>query len=312
MKETIVIALGGNALQVKGEAPTIANQIKNISIVVDEIIKLIEKDYNVIITHGNGPQVGRILLQQEIANSEELPSSDLDICVAMSQASIGVCIQQVLESKLKEKNIKKEVATIVTEVVVSKDDQAFKNPTKPIGQYYTKEEAQNLEKTKGYVLKEDSGKGYRRVVGSPKPKQIKQLEIIKQLSDAGNVVICCGGGGVPVIYEDHKYQGIAGVIDKDSVSSLLACELDVDKLVILTAVSEVCINYNQEDEIRLHQVDTKYLSENLNEFGKGSMLEKVEACINFSEKTGKESIITDLLNLNISLTTKENGTIIIK
>lgn len=312
MKETIVIALGGNALQVKGEAPTIANQIKNINIVIDEIIKLIQQDYNVIITHGNGPQVGRILLQQEIANSEELPSSDLDICVAMSQASIGVCIQQVLESRLKALNINKEVATIVTEVVVDKDDEAFKNPTKPIGQYYTKEEADELARTKGYILKEDNDKGYRRVVGSPKPQQIKQLEVIKQLSDAGDVVICCGGGGVPVIYQDDKYQGIAGVIDKDSVSSLLACELDADKLIILTAVSEVCINYNKEDEVRLHQVDTNYLLANLDQFAKGSMLEKVEACINFSKKTGKESIITDLSNLNISLTTKENGTIITK
>lgn len=312
MAETIVIALGGNALQMDGEAPTYANQVKNVTTVVDGIIELIKQGKNIIISHGNGPQVGRILLQQEASDSEQLPANDLEICVAMSQASIGITIQQVLEERLKKEGINRGVATILTEVLVDANDPAFSNPTKPIGQFYNEEEAKRLEEEKGFVMKKDVEGRYRRVVGSPKPQKILQLDAIKTLVDNNFIVVCCGGGGVPVIEKDGNLTGIAGVIDKDNASSLLAQDLDADKLVILTAVPEVCLNYNTPDQVNLHETTIKELENNMDQFEKGSMLPKVEACLSFTGKTGKESIITNLESVTNALTTRENGTIIKK
>lgn len=295
-----------------GEAPTIANQEKNVKTVVDSIIDLIKAGNKIIITHGNGPQVGRILLQQEASDSEQLPASDLDVCVAMSQASIGITIQQVLEQRLKEEGIKRGVATILTEVLVDANDEAFKNPTKPIGQFYTEEEAKRLEEEKGFAMKRDVEGRYRRVVGSPKPQKIMQLDAIKDLVDNDFIVVCCGGGGIPVVEKDNKLQGIAGVIDKDNASSLLARDLNADKLVILTAVSEVCLNYNTPEQINLHETTIEELTKNMDQFEKGSMLPKVEACINFTSNTGRESVITNLESITDALTTRNNGTIIMK
>ena len=311
MKNNIVIiALGGNALQNAGEEPTIENQIKNIETVIDGIIDLIKEGKKLIITHGNGPQVGRILLQNEIADSKELPASDLDICVAMSQASIGISIEQVLQARLKKEGIKKEVTTLLTEVLVDINDDAFLNPNKPIGQFYDKEEALVLEKSKGYILKKDIEGRYRRVVGSPKPKKIMQLNAIKTLIENDFIVICCGGGGVPVVEIEGKYQGIAGVIDKDNASSLLAQNLNAENLVILTAVPEVCLNYNTPEQKSLNITTISELKENLNQFEPGSMLPKVQSAIEFSENTGNDAIITNLESIKKAITTKKCGTII--
>lgn len=308
--ETIVIALGGNALQAVGEAPTIANQIKNIEVALENIIDLIQMGNKVIITHGNGPQVGRILLKEEMCDSYDLPASDLDICDAMSQASIGICIQQVLESKLKQRNINRGVVCVLTEVLVDENDEAFLHPTKPIGPYYDEVQAKELEETKGYKLVKTADGKYRRVVGSPKPQKILQLDSIKTLVDQGYIVICCGGGGVPVIEVDNHYQGIGAVIDKDMATSLLAQELNADKLVILTAVSNVYINYNTPNQMALTTTNVQMLEDHLDEFEKGSMLPKVQSCINFTTKTGNISIITDLSSVYNALTTHKSGTII--
>lgn len=292
----IVIALGGNALQDVDSSATAEAQLKIIEKTTKYLVDIIEEGYNIIITHGNGPQVGRIVIQNEFAD-KITPSMPFDVCGAMSQGMIGYHLQQALGYELRVREIEKSVATIITQVVVDKEDQAFKNATKPIGQFYTKEEAEALRIEKGYQIAEDSGRGYRRVVASPEPKRIVEIETVKTLIDNNNIVITVGGGGIPVIEEEGKLKGVEAVIDKDLASAKLAEDIDADILLILTAVEKVFINFGKPDQKGLDQVKVDEMKKYVEEghFAPGSMLPKVLAGIKFVEsKPERKTIITSL------------------
>lgn len=296
MGKKIVIALGGNALELENTKPSVESQLKAVSIAAKCIVDVIESGVDVILVHGNGPQVGRILIQNEVA-SKETPAMPFDVCGAMSQGMIGYHIEQAIINELASRNIKKSVASIITQVVVDKNDKGFQNPTKPVGIYYSKEEAELLTKEKGWVVKEDAGRGYRRVVASPNPIEIVEIETIKSLFKSGCVVICAGGGGVPVVKNNNKLEGVAAVIDKDKASSLLAKLLDADELMIVTAVDKVSINFKKSNQKDLDVMSVseakKYIEEG--HFAPGSMLPKIEACIDFVEsKSGRVSLIASL------------------
>ena len=304
----IVIALGGNAL---GKTPS--EQLSILEGVSKVIVDLIEKGNKVILTHGNGPQVGQISLAMEYASngSAATPSMPFAECGSMSEGYIGYHIEQSIMNELNKRSIDKSIVALITEVLVDKNDGCFENPTKPIGMFYTKEEASVIENEKGYIFKEDAGRGYRRVVPSPIPKKILNDKVIKKLVEAGVIVICAGGGGVPVIMEDNTLKGVDAVIDKDKSASLLAKEVDADVLLILTAVDKVCLNYNKENMTELDTITVeearKYISDN--QFAPGSMLPKIEACINFVENSDKTAIITSLECASDALEHK-NGTVI--
>lgn len=308
----LVIALGGNAL---GNNPK--EQLELVKHTAKTIVDLVEEGYNVIIGHGNGPQVGMINLAMDFAsnNGANTPSMPFAECGSMSQGYIGYHLQQSIKNELNFRNIQKNVVTVVTQVVVDKDDSAFENLTKPVGMFYTKEEADKIKEEKGFTFVEDSGRGYRRVVASPMPQRIVELETVKQLSENGNIVITVGGGGIPVIEQQNgELNGVDAVIDKDKSSAKLAKDLDADMLVILTAVDKVCINFNKPNQEELSYIDigkaTKYIEEG--HFAKGSMLPKVEACVDFV-KSSKDSkaLITSLQNAKEALSGK-TGTIISK
>ncbi len=304
----IVIALGGNAL---GNTPE--QQKHLVKETSKHITDLIEEGHDVVITHGNGPQVGMINLATEEANKQiNTPEIPFPECGAMSQGYIGYHLQNAIQAELKTRNINKNCASIITQVLVDKNDEAFNNPTKPIGSFYTKEEAEKLEKSQKQTFKEDAGRGYRRVIASPKPLQIIELDIIKDMIDKGNVVIACGGGGIPVI-NDNGIKGIDAVIDKDKTSAKLAKDLNADLLIILTAVDKVAINYGKENQINLDTLTTteanKYIENN--EFAPGSMLPKIEACLDFVNNTNKKAIITSLDKAKEAIN-KNSGTTIIK
>ena len=295
--EKIVIALGGNALQEAGKPATAESQLEVVEKTSEYIADIIEKGYNVVLAHGNGPQVGRIVIQNEFAASET-PAMPFDVCGAMSQGYIGYHMQQGLEKVLRARGSKKRVVTVVTQVVVDKDDPKFKNPSKPIGPFYNEAQAKAIAEEKGYTMKEDAGRGWRRVVASPMPVEIVELDAVKCLIDGGFIAITVGGGGIPVIKDENgNYIGTAAVIDKDLASEKLAEDIDADALVILTAVENVCVNYNKPNEKRLSTMTVDeakaYIAEG--QFAPGSMLPKVEAAIKFvSSKPGRKAIITSL------------------
>lgn len=293
----IVIALGGNALQEAGKPATAEAQLEVVEKTSEYIADIIGEGYKVIIAHGNGPQVGRIVLQNEYATPVS-PAMPFDVCGAMSQGYIGYHIQQGLTKVLRSRGNKSNVATVVTQVLVDRNDPKFKNPSKPIGPFYTEEEAKKIADEKGYVMKEDAGRGWRRVVASPMPVEIEELSAVKCLVDNGFVVVTVGGGGIPVIRNDKgELEGTAAVIDKDLASEKLAEDLDADALVILTAVEKVSINYKKPDQKDLDKLTVsearKYMVEG--QFAPGSMLPKVEAAVKFVEsKPGRITIITSL------------------
>lgn len=306
----IVVALGGNAL---GKTPEEQkNLVKETSA---SLVDLIEMGHDLVISHGNGPQVGMINLAMDIAHKsdENSPSMPFPECGAMSQGYIGYHLGQAINNELRKRGVEKECATIVTECIVAENDSAFENPTKPIGSFYSESEAKELASKNGYVYKEDAGRGYRRVVASPKPLKIVEAKTIKKLVDSGVIVIASGGGGIPVIEKNNELIGVAAVIDKDFSSRLLATELDADMLMILTAVDKVCINFNQENQTDLNEITIDEAKEYIakEEFAKGSMLPKVEACIEFVESTGGHAVITSLLGAKDALNGK-NGTLIKK
>jgi carbamate kinase len=285
-----VISLGGNALGNNAE------QQKELLVnVAKPIVDLIKHGHEVVIVHGNGPQVGMINLAfHEAPSTPEMP---LPECGAMSQGYIGFHIQNALQNALKQIGIDKKVATIVTQVEVDQNDPLFQNPSKPVGAFYTKEQSDQIIASKGYVMKEDSGRGYRRVVASPLPVDVIEKDMIKTLIANHHVVICAGGGGIPVIRKDGHLEGVAAVIDKDYASAKVAELIDADMLVILTAVDHVYINYRKPNEERLEHVSIQRLHELMNEghFAKGSMYLKVQACLNFvTSKQGKTAIISSL------------------
>ncbi|MCT4567409.1 carbamate kinase, partial [Bacillus thuringiensis] len=271
-------------------------------------------DVDIVIAHGNGPQVGNILLQQKAAETEKTPAMPLDTCGAMSQGMIGYWMENAIEKALKKRNIKKDVATVITRVVVDKKDEAFKNPTKPIGPFYTEEEARRLMDETKAVFKEDAGRGWRRVVPSPKPVSIHEHKVINSLVEDGNIVIAVGGGGIPVIDFEEGLKGTEAVIDKDFAAQKLAELVDADTLVILTAVDHVYVNYNQPNQKKLEHVTVNQLEEYIEEqqFAAGSMLPKIEAAINFVNTNPKrKTIITSLEKVYEALEEKA-GTIISK
>lgn len=300
-----VVSLGGNAL---GNNP---NEQKQALIkVADAISELVKYGHEVAIVHGNGPQVGMINLAFE--TSKETPNMPFPECGAMSEGYIGYHIQNALYNNFKEKGINKTVSTVVTQVLVDSNDPLFQNPSKPIGSFYSREEADAISEEKGYIMKEDAGRGYRRVVPSPLPIDIIEKEAIETLLNNGQVVICAGGGGIPVIIKDNKLEGVAAVIDKDYASSKLADLIKADYLVILTAVDNVRLNYKKDNEVSLTNVNkdemTKYLEEG--HFAKGSMYPKVQAVINFLDNNpGKTAVIASLDNAKEAFKLKA-GTII--
>ena len=292
MSKRIVIALGGNAL-----GNTATEQLALVSNTAKAIVDLIAEGNEVVIAHGNGPQVGMINLGLSTAAEAGAIKADMPFpeCGAMSEGYIGYHLQQAIGNELASRGMSKPVATIVTQTVVSEDDPAFQNPTKPVGAFYDKETADRIAAEKGYTMVEDAGRGYRQVVPSPKPFDIVEAESIKALFNAGHVVIAVGGGGIPVVRKDGKVYGTPAVIDKDFGSELLAELLDADVLVILTAVEKVAINFNKPDQKGLDDLTPAqakvYMDEN--QFAKGSMLPKVQAAVKFAEsKPGRTALIT--------------------
>lgn len=307
----VVIALGGNALEDKGLPSTAESQLIVAKRTSEYVAGLSCQGYEIAIVHGNGPQVGRILLASETAK-DVTPAMPFDVCGAMSQGYIGYHIQQGMREALMKKNKNTPVVSIVTQVVVDKNDPAFQNPTKPIGPFYTEEEAKKLAAEKGYTVKEDAGRGYRRVVPSPVPKRIVEIDTIKKLWDS-TITIACGGGGIPVIENsDGTLEGIAAVIDKDLAAERLAEDMDADILMILTEVDRVCINFNKPDQKELADLSCdeakKYMDEG--HFAPGSMLPKVQAAVKFAEsKPGRKAVITSLNKAKEALS-GNSGTII--
>lgn len=293
----LVIALGGNALQEAGKPATAQAQLEVVEKTSEYIADIVERGYEVIVAHGNGPQVGRIVIQNEVA-SASTPAMPFDVCGAMSHGMIGYHIQQGLSKVLRHRGINKNVVTVVTQVVVDKDDPKFKAPSKPIGPFYTEEEAKAIAAEKGYTMKEDAGRGWRRVVASPLPVEIVELDAVKTLNDAGFVVVTVGGGGIPVVRnEAGDLEGVAAVIDKDLASEKLARDMDADALVILTAVEKVSINFKKPDQKDLDRMNAAEAKQYIKEghFAPGSMLPKIEAALNFVEsKPGRIAIITSL------------------
>jgi carbamate kinase len=302
MKKLAVVAFGGNALLRAGQKGTISEQEQNVYDTCSSVFELINKDFNIVIAHGNGPQVGNILLQTDAgAKMYGIPDMPLDICGAYSQGFIGYMIEQQLRNVLEEKGYEKDVITLVTQVLVDKNDPAFTNPTKPIGPYYSKEEADKISAETGSIFKEDpKGNGWRKVVASPQPKMIGNRNSIEKLARDGQVVIAVGGGGIPVYYKRPNFlEGIDAVIDKDLASSLLASQIKADAFYILTDVAKVCINFRKTDEKQLDIVTVAEAHKLLAEghFAEGSMAPKIRAAILFVENGGKETIITEAKQL---------------
>ncbi|EOS41369.1 carbamate kinase [Lachnospiraceae bacterium] len=292
----IVIALGGNALQSKNSAPTAEGQLEVVKNTCERIADICSQGYEVAIVHGNGPQVGRILLASETAK-DVTPAMPFDVCGAMSQGYIGYHIQQALRYALNIRNINYPVLTVATQMIVDEKDPGFTNPTKPIGPFYTEEEAKALQEEKGYSMKEDAGRGWRRVVASPIPKRIVEIEAIKNLWDS-SIVISCGGGGIPVVERmNGTLEGVAAVIDKDFAAELLAEQVDADTLMILTEVEKVAVNWGKPDQKNLDHMSLAEAAQYVEEgqFAPGSMLPKVEAAMKFARTyPNKKAIITSL------------------
>ena len=311
MQHRIVVALGGNAL-----GKNLTEQFEAVKVTARAIADLIEDGNDVIITHGNGPQVGKIdsAMNALLLEDPTEEKTTLSMCVAMSQAYIGYDIQNALRKELTRRGLEKPVATIITQVEVSNDDPAMKNPTKPIGKFMTREQAERFREQYGYAVAEDAGRGWRRVVASPQPQTIIELDAIRAAADDGSVVICCGGGGIPVRMKGEFLKGCAAVIDKDYCSALLADNLDADVLLILTAVEKVKINFGKPDERDLDRITAaeaeRYIAEG--QFAKGSMLPKVEAAVRFVRGgEGRSAVIAELNHAGDAIR-GASGTLIVK
>ncbi len=313
-EKTAVVALGGNAITKKGEEDTIARQFANTRESLQGIVELIKDGYNLAITHGNGPQVGNAILRVELARGEA-PVLPLGICVADTEGGMGYMIEQSLDNRLKKERITREVVTIVTQVIVDKNDPSIKRPTKFIGQFYSKDDAKRLAKQNGWVVKEDRGKMWRRVVASPIPLEIVEKKTIKTLVENGIIVVAAGGGGIPVYVEnDGRLEGVDSVIDKDRASAVLARDIGAKLLLILTEVEKVALNFGtllqqNLDELTVEEAK-RYLTEK--HFPPGSMGPKIEAAIQFLESGGKEVIITSIPKAYDSVTKGYAGTRIVR
>ncbi len=301
MKKTAIVAIGGNAVNRPGEKSTAENMLSALNEAMSYVVDMLS-EYRVVITHGNGPQVGNLLIQQELAKSL-VPPFPIDVNDAQTQGSLGYMITQTLRNQLSKKKIQREIAAVVTQIIVDKNDPAFQKPSKPVGPFYTKEDAEKLAREKGWIMKEDAGRGFRRVVPSPKPLDIVEKQVIKMLLEKDVIVIAAGGGGIPVIMENGELKGVEAVIDKDRASALLAIEINADLFVILTGVEKVALNYKKPNQLELDHLTVeeaeKYFAEG--HFPDGSMGPKIEAAITFVKSTGRECLITDMVKLNESL-----------
>jgi carbamate kinase len=311
-KGTCVLAIGGNAILTEHDEGTISEQMVNIQNACQKIVNLVLQGYRIVITHGNGPQVGQTLLRHKLS-AWQVPEGPLDTCGAETQGLIGYLIQQVLRNELKKAGLDQDVVTVVTQVVVNKEDPAFKFPTKPIGPFYSKEEAERLASEYNKKIVEDSGRGYRLVVPSPTPVDIVEKNTIAYLIHSGAIVIAGGGGGIPVIRVGNELKGIEAVIDKDLLSGVLAKMIKADYLMLLTGVEKVSINYKQANQKELDEIDVteaeKYLDQG--HFPKGSMAPKICAALEFVKNGGGKAFITSLDKLCEALEGK-TGTSIVK
>lgn len=304
MKRLAVVAFGGNALLRAGEDGSIEQQEANAFQTGERLLILLQNNYNLVVTHGNGPQVGNILLANKAGNKLfGLPEMPLDICVAYSQGFIGYIIEQQLRNVLRANELDRDIISIITQVLVTKDDPAFKDPKKPIGPYYSKEEAEKMAMETGSKFAEDPrGRGYRKVVASPKPLVISNVDTIRKIAREGHIVIAVGGGGIPAYYAaENKLKGIDAVIDKDLASALLASQINADKFFILTDVPKVYLDFNTPQQKAIDRMSVaearRYLEEG--QFAEGSMAPKIRAAIHFVEHTGKDTIITSTERLGI-------------
>ena len=310
----VVVALGGNALQEAGAPPTAEAQLEVVRKTAGFLAEISTKGYEMAIVHGNGPQVGRIVLSQEIASREnpQTPAMPFDVCGAMSQGYIGYHIQQALSEALRDRGREIPVVTLVTQVVVDPGDPAFSNPTKPIGPFYTEDEAKAIAEERGFTMKEDAGRGWRRVVPSPDPKRIVELSAVKRLWDT-SIVITAGGGGIPVVEKgDGSLAGVAAVIDKDLAAGRLAQDIEADILLILTEVDKVCLNYKKPGQSFLDGMTVSEAERFMEEghFAPGSMLPKVLASVKFARSSpGRKAVITSLFKAVEALEGRE-GTVV--
>ena len=303
MTKLAVVALGGNALLRSGQKGTYAEQLQNVQDTCNSLLQLVSMNYNLVIGHGNGPQVGNVLLQQDAGRKGyELQVMPMDFCVAETQGSIGYMIERTLRNELAVRKLRRNVVTMVTEVVVDRNDERFANPTKPIGPYYTKEQADRMAEADGSIFREDpKGNGWRKVVASPVPLEIINVDIVKRLAAEGNIVITAGGGGIPVYREEERLVGVEAVIDKDLASALTAVRIGADEFYILTDVPKVYVNFRKPDEKALDTITVaeaeRYIEEK--QFSEGSMLPKVKAALYFVRNGGKECVITDATQLGV-------------
>jgi len=297
-KPIAVVALGGNAILDASDDGSFETQLKKAKEVCRQLLTILHRGYQLILVHGNGPQVGNLLIQFEKAR-DTIPVPPLDVAVASSQGLLGHMLEISMRSALEEARMQREVASVLTQVVVSPDDPAFAHPTKPIGPFYTEEQAAQFQKTEGWHMVEDSGRGWRRVVCSPLPRKILEMNTIKHLAESDTVVIACGGGGTPVNYLTDSVVGTEGVIDKDATAALLAYNVGAELFIILTGVDKVCVNYGKPDQQALEVMSVSKAKEYLAEgqFPAGSMGPKIASAIEYVEKGGIETIITSKENI---------------
>jgi carbamate kinase len=312
-KGLAVIAFGGNSILKEDERGTQEEQIRHCDEAADLMAQIVQRGYDLLIVHGNGPQVGNVLIQMEEA-SNKVPPFSLDVCVSISEGSMGYMLERSLRNQFRKRSLKKEVATLITQVMVDPRDPAFENPSKPIGPFFTAFRAQALKKEKKWPMVEDSGRGYRRVVASPYPQRIINLEVVKSLVKDGTCVIAAGGGGIPAYYDGYdNIKGVEAVIDKDYTSSMLASELQADLFVILTNVEYVAINFGKKNQKNLTRMRLKEIKRYFEkgQFPPGSMGPKIKAATDFIENGGKEVIITTAKEL-IKAIKGQSGTHIVR
>ncbi len=300
-----MLAIGGNSLVRSKERSSFEDQLAAVGQTCSQIAGLVETGNEVVVTHGNGPQVGFLLIRSHLSRNR-LPEIPLDACNAQTQAEIGYMIQQSLGNEFARRGIRKGVATVVTQVVVDRNDPAFESPSKPVGPFYTKGEAAGLQKELGWVMREDAGRGFRRLVPSPRPVEIVEKRQIGRLLKDGAVVIACGGGGIPVVKEDGFLRGVAAVIDKDLASSLLAKGIGAERLVMSTSVEQVYLDFGKPEQRPLADVRAQEMRKHLEagQFPPGSMGPKIEAALEFLEHGGKEVVITDPEHISLALERK--------
>ena len=303
-KPTVLLALGGHAFIEQGERGTVEDHERNAANICGFLQTLVEREYNIVITHGNGPQVGNLLLLNETCSDDGLPKMPMDVLVAETEGSLGYFMQQAMLNELRRRRIGRYVVTVITQVLVDPEDEAFRNPTKPVGPFLTQAEAERRRDELGWQIAEDSGRGWRRVVPSPRPVKVVQRHMIRESAEAGHIVIACGGGGIPIIKKsDNSYEGVEAVIDKDLSSSMLASQIGADIFVILTEVPKVYTGFNTPQQREIDAITSEGLKALLEEghFPAGSMGPKVEAVCGFLERGGQRAIITDPETLSSAL-----------